>query len=399
MERDDEDEPQPYRLPSDSERIWLHPSELGALLPAEDLPPRRKARGFTPPAWRGMAVPVVSGMVGAALSLGILAAAGGLDRGSDPVVERVVDTAAYDLGQSDSVSRLVDAVAPTLVTVRSETPTGVRYGSGVIFRSDGHVLTSHHLVDGAGRIELISADGQSWLAHTTGVDPETGLAVVAMPASKVQSAILGSARRLRVGQLAVVVGAPGTPQGTPSATAGVIAGLGEVVHVRGRPVYDLIATDAAIGVRAAGGPLLDGSGAVVGIATRMVGANGDDHMGLAIPIDIARRVADDLILHGRTTYAWCGVTASDLDPGSAGEYGVTKGTLVQDVAKGSPADRAGISAGDVVTAVGHSPVSSMNELMMLVRRHEPGEEVAFTVVRGGVTRKIHVSLAEAPPAP
>lgn len=394
MERDDEDEPQPYRLPSDSERIWLHPSELGALLPAETASPRPKARPERR-GWQAMAVPVVSGMVGAALSLGILVAAGGLDRRSEPVVERVVDAAAYDLGQSETVSHLVDAVAPTLVTVRSQTPTGVRFGSGVIIRSDGHVLTSHHLVDGATRIELISADGQSWLAQPTGSDPETGLAVVAMPASKVQSAVLGSARRLRVGQLAVVVGAPGTPQGSPSATAGVIAGLGEVIHVRGRPVYDLIVTDATISVRAAGGPLLDGSGAVVGIATKMFGG-GDDRMGLAIPIDLARRVAADLILHGRATYAWAGLVASDLDPGGAEEYGVTKGTLVQDVVPGSPAEQAGIVAGDVVTAVGHAAISSMNELMMLVRRHEPGEDVAFTVVRAGVTRTVDVSLAEEP---
>lgn len=397
MERDDEDEPQPYRLPSDSERIWLHPSELGALLPAEARGPQARARLTDRRGWRTMAVPVVSGMVGAALSLGILVAAGGLDRGAEPVVERVVDAASYDLGQSDSVSQLVDAVAPTVVTVRSQTPTGVRYGSGVIFRSDGHVLTSHHLVDGATRIELISADGQSWVAHPAGADPETGLAVVAMPASKIQSAVLGSARRLRIGQMAVVVGAPGTPQGTPSATAGVIAGLGEVIHVRGRPVYDLIATDATIGIRAAGGPLLDRSGAVIGIATRMAGG-ADARLGLAIPIDLARRVAEDLILRGRATYAWAGLTASDLDPGGAEEYGVTKGTLVQEVVPGSPAERAGIAVGDVVTAVGHSPISSMNELMMLVRRHEPGEDLAFTVVRAGVTRTVDVALAEEPPA-
>lgn len=400
MDRDDEDEPRPYRLPSDSERIWLHPSELGSLLPRPGGAPSPPAVGPGRSRFRTMAVPVISGMVGAALSLGVLVAAGGLDRGPEAVVERVADAAAYDLGQPDSISALVEAVAPTLVGVRTQTPTGTRFGSGVIFRSDGHVLTSHHLVDGASLIELISSDGQTWVAQVTGSDPESGLAVVAMPAGKVRTAVLGSARRLRVGQLAVVVGAPATARGTPSATAGVIAGLGEVVEVRGRPVYDLISTDATIGVRAAGGPLLDRSGAVVGIATRMTGGGTgpDDRLGLVVPIDLARRIAEDLIVHGRVAYAWVGIAGSDLDIDAAEEYGATGGTLVLELAPDCPAAAAGIAVGDVVTAVDHSPVASMNELMMLVRRHEPGDDVAFTVVRAGVTRTFDVSLAEEPAA-
>jgi serine protease Do len=192
-----------------------------------------------------------------------------------------------------------------------------------------------------------------------------------------------------------VVGAPAGPQGTPSVTAGVIAGLGEVVEVGGRPLYDMIATDATIGARAAGGPLVDRTGAVVGITTHST-TGGDDHLGLVIPIDLARRVADKLIANGKVTYPYLGLSGTDLDPWTAKEYGVVKGTLIRRVNPESPAERGGVQVQDVVTAVERAPISTMNELMMLVRRHEPGDQISLTVVRSGLTRTVKVRLEEAP---
>ena len=130
---------------------------------------------------------------------------------------------------------------------------------------------------------------------------------------------------------ASVVGAPSGPQGTPSVTAGVIAGLGEIVEVAGQAFYDVISTDAVISPRASGGPLVDRSGAVVGITTRTGG-----EFGLVIPIDHARKVAEQLISHGRVTYPWLGVHGTDLDPRSAKEHGVSTGTLIHRVTPASP---------------------------------------------------------------
>jgi S1-C subfamily serine protease len=337
-------------------------------------------------------------MVGAALSLGILVLAGGLERGKpEQVIQRVADLPVFDLRQPESVSQLVATVAPAIVGLRAVTPSGERFGSGVVFRSDGHILTNHQLIEGASSIELISADGRSWVAHPTGADPESDLAVVAVRDAKMQPAILGSALGLRVGQMAVVVGAPAGPQRSPSVTAGVIAGLGEVVEVRGRPFYDLIATDATIGARASGGPLVDRTGAVVGITTRVATRGMDeDRIGLVIPIDHARRVAEELIKNGRASYPWLGFSGADLDAKTAKEYGVAKGTLVRRVSPKSPAERGGVQVQDVVTAVERSPIATMNDLMMLVRRHEPGEQIQLTVVRSGVTHTVKVRLAEAP---
>jgi len=215
--------------------------------------------------------------------------------------------------------------------------------------------------------------------------------------AQMEPAVLGSARSLRVGHTAVVVGAPAGPQGTPSVTAGVIAGLGEVVEVSGRPLYDMISTDATISERASGGPLVDQSGAVVGVTTRI--GSGSDRLGLVVPIDLARRVAERIITHRKVAYSWLGVSGIDLDPWTAREYGAGKGTLIRGVTPDSPAEAGGLEVQDVVTAVEQSPISTMNELMMLVRRHEPGERLELTVVRAGITRTVKVRLGAAPDGP
>ncbi|HLF40183.1 MAG TPA: trypsin-like peptidase domain-containing protein [Acidimicrobiia bacterium] len=404
MEPEEDEEPEPYGSPS-TERVWLHPSEMGSLLPPLREPERaggtRAERARRSSARRALAVPVLSGVVGAALSLGIMVLAGGLDDATpDRVVERVADRPVFDIGEPEGVARLAAAVSPSIVGLRATGPDGERVGSGVVFRSDGHVLTNHHLVDGATSIEITAADGQSWVAHHAGSDPDSDLAVVGCRGATMEPAVLGSAEYLRVGETAVVVGAPGGPQGSPTVTAGVIAGLGEVVEVGGRPLYDVISTDAMIGSRASGGALVDRSGVVVGIAIKVMPTEtGDDRLGLVIPIDLARRVADELIRHGRVTYPWIGVAATDLDPWTAKEYGVAQGTLVRRVEPKSPAERSGIQVQDVVTAVERSPISTLNELMMLVRRHEPGDDVDVTVVRSGKPRTVRVHLGAGPAGP
>ena len=399
MEPDDEDALEPYRSPDDRERIWLHPSELGSLLPPVSEPPkgtarRRRRRPGSGGRVRALAIPILSGMIGAALSLGLLMVVGGLERPPVRVVERVANLPVHDVSAPEGISALAAAVAPAIVGLRATTPSGERFGSGIVFRSDGHVLTNFHLVDGATSIEITCFDGKSHAARQRGADPESDLAVLSLPGDvTMEPAVLGSARGLRVGETAIVMGAPAGPQGSPSVTAGVIAGVGEVVEMGGHALYDMISTDALIGPRASGGPLVDRSGAVVGIATA---TSPDHHVGHVIPIDHARKVAERLISHGRVGYAWLGVSGTDLDPWTAKEYGVSSGTLIRRVTPKSPAEQSGVKVQDIVTAVEQRPIATMNELMMLVRRHEPGEKVELTVVRSGMKRTLKVRLAETP---
>jgi S1-C subfamily serine protease len=388
-ERENDDS---YASEEPDDRIWLHPSEIGSLLPPAPRP-RRGTLGT-------LTVPILAGMVGAALSVAVIALAGGLNRGRERVVERVADLPVYDLRHPESIAQLAAAVAPAIVGIRVTTPSGDRFGSGLVFRSDGHVLTNHHLVEEASSIELTAPDGRSYTAHHMGSDIQADLAVLGVPEAEWEPAVLGSARTLRVGETAIVVGAPAGPQASPSVTAGVIAGLGEVVETGKHPLYDMIATDATIGSRASGGPLVASNGSVVGITTTLATSGSGDHrLGLVIPIDLARRSAEKLIAGRRISYAWLGVTGSDLDPWTAKEYGVSTGTLVRKVAAESPAGRGGIQVQDVVTAVEALPISSMNELMMLVRRHQPGEEIRLRVVRSGVTKNVKVRLTEQPGNP
>lgn len=408
MEPDDEEDPEPFDR-TGSERVWLHPSEMGSLLPPATgrfEGPRSSFVGSTPPSAPGerrslasLGVPVISGMTGAALAIAVLALAGVLTRPPrDQVIERVADLPVYNLAEPDGIAQVVAAITPAIVGLRATTPSGDRFGSGVVFRSDGHILTNHHLVDGATSIELTGFDGSSWVARHAGSDPESDLAVLTV-SGEMEPALLGSTRSLRVGQTAVVVGAPAGPQGSPSVTAGVIAGLGEVVELAGGiPLYDVIATDAMIGARASGGPMVDRNGAVVGIATRAVAEGAADRLGLVIPIDLARRVADQIIATGRIAYPWLGMGGTDLDPWTAKEYGVTKGTLVRQVTAGSPAARAGVAVQDVVVAVEGAQISTMNELMMLVRRHAPGDRINLSVIRSGLKQTLKVQLGEAPRA-
>jgi putative serine protease PepD len=153
-------------------------------------------------------------MVGAALSLGILVVAGGLQHpGAERVVERVADRPIFDVREPEGVAQLAVAVAPAIVALRASTPSGDRFGSGVVFRSDGHVLTNHHLVDGATSIELTAADGRSWVAHRAGSDPESDLAVLAVPDATMEPAVLGTAQSLRVGQRGRRRSRPGSSPG------------------------------------------------------------------------------------------------------------------------------------------------------------------------------------------
>lgn len=399
MEPDDEEEAEPFRSPDDRERIWLHPSELGSLLPpvpqaakptGRSRPHRSLGRGRA----RALSVPILSGVIGAALSLGILLLVGGLQRPSDRVVERVSNLPVHDVSAPEGISALAAAVAPAIVGLRATTPSGDRFGSGIVFRSDGHVLTNFHLVDGATSIELTCSDGKSHAARQRGGDPESDLAVLSLVEdADMEPAVLGSARGLQVGQSAIVMGAPAGPQGSPSVSAGVIAGVGEVVQVGDHAFYDMITTDAFIGSRASGGPLVDRSGAVVGIATE---TGTDHHVGHVIPIDHARKVAEKLITNGRVSYPWLGVSGTDLDPWTAKEYGVHSGTLIRRVSPKSPAEQSGVRVQDIVTEVENRPIATLNELMMLVRRHDPGEKIELTVVRSGVKHSVKVRLVETP---
>jgi S1-C subfamily serine protease len=159
----------------------------------------------------------------------------------------------------------------------------------------------------------------------------------------------------------------------------------------------MVQTDAAISPGSSGGALVDGTGAVIGITTAVgVSEVGAEGLGFAVPVDVARSVAEEIITTGRAVHVWLGVTGSDLDRRSAEELGVRGGARVEQVVDGSPADEAGVVPSDVVVAVEEEPVASMSALVIALRERDPGDEVALEVLRDGDRRQVTVALVERP---
>ncbi|MGH9023954.1 MAG: S1C family serine protease, partial [Acidimicrobiia bacterium] len=323
--------------PRSSERSWIHPSELGG---GGRVPPPSVV-GLSPPRARPFTIAVLSGVVGAVLTLSTLFALGALR----PVYrERVVERVARDLAGQEIQSRtavLAAEVAPALVGVRAISAQGETLGTAVSVSSDGTLLTSSAVVAAAREIVVTTVDGRFHPARVLGSDPDSDLAVLEVRGAEIPVATLGSSDRLEVGETAVVVGAPGRPLGSPSVTVGVIAGIREIVHLGDRALYDMLTTDAAVAQRSRGAAMIDHRGAVVGIATSLSGAE-REMLSVVAPVETARRVTRQIMAHGRVTRCWLGIGGSDLDRSTAVEYASTAGVLVRRISPGSPAERAGL---------------------------------------------------------
>jgi S1-C subfamily serine protease len=318
--------------------------------------------------------------------------AGGVPTASAPVT---IETTAQD----EPIEAVASKVTPSVVNVAIEQAvtdpfTGVTRtqvvgnGSGVIIRSDGHILTNNHVVSGASRI-MVTIGLQNLPAKVVGADPASDIAVIKVDKTGLAAATLGDSESLKVGQTVVAIGSPFGLDKT--VTSGIISALhrtGEAGDQTQQTVYgNLIQTDASINPGNSGGALADLQGNVIGVNTLIQtgGAQQSAGIGFAIPIKLAKQVADQLIATGKATHTFLGVAAVDVNSGNAAQFGVTtqSGALVQDVQTGSPADKAGFKRGDVILKVGDAPVQNSQDMVAAVRAHQPGEKVPVVVERAG----------------
>jgi len=372
MPADDDEASGPPPHPLD--RLWFHPSELGS--PVGALRPEPAS----PKVWLVALVALLIGVTG---TLGAVMAAGGLTDGAGTAPAGLA--VEPPLVDPDSVATLVTSVGRSVVTI-SVTPAAggdaAVVGSGVVVRSD-RILTAAHLL-GAGTPSVITAGGQVGTVVVRGIDAQTDLALLEVTGADLVPARLASFDGLRVGQGIAALGSGAGPDRWVS--AGVISGFDRIAALAtGVQGVALIETDARVRPNAAGGALLDGSGAVIGILT------GPD--GLAVPIDIARNVVAQLDATGRVAHGWSGVLGTDaLDrPGG--------GVRVRALVDASPALAAGLQVGDVIVSVGDREVATMGELVAAVRRFRPGDPVDFTVVRGTTRVEVAVGLGESVATP
>jgi serine protease Do len=268
----------------------------------------------------------------------------------------------------------------------------------VVIDPSGYLVTNQHVVEGAARLRVQLADGRELAGEVVGGDPVTDLAVVKVEATGIPSVRLGRSEELRVGQIVLAIGnALGLPGG-PTVSTGVVSALGRPLPGSDFVFEGLIQTDAAINPGNSGGPLVDLSGSVVGVNTAMIPfAQG---VGFAIPIHAVARIVEELRTKGRVIRPWMGVTIAELRPEVALRYGleVGSGLLVGEVVARSPAHKAGLKAGDVITRVGPAEVRSVRDLVGALSSFPVGSDVEIGYRRKGSAFATSVPLQESPEA-
>jgi serine protease Do len=303
-----------------------------------------------------------------------------------------------------SVADVARRVLPAVVQIDARSRDEIDGGSGVVVDGNGYILTNNHVIStgatAGGSIRVIFNDQSAAPARIVGRDAKTDLAVLKVEKPGLKVLPLGDSSRIAVGDPVIAVGSPLGLAAT--VTAGIVSALNRPVRLGGRngpsgsdadAVINAVQTDAPINPGNSGGPLVDGSGALVGVNSaiasvpgRQQGQLGSIGLGFSIPVNEARRIAEQLIRTGKMKHPTFGVTGRPVTDGTR------DGALVERVAAGSAAARAGIRAGDVITRLGDHPVGSQDELTVAVRSHRIGQQVQVRYVRGGRTATTTATL-------
>lgn len=269
-------------------------------------------------------------------------------------------------------------------------------GSGLVIKSDGFILTNNHVIQSADDIIVTLSDKRKFKAKVIGRDAFTDLALLKIDAKGLPAAKLGSSQNIRPGDWAIAIGSPLGLDHT--VTLGIVSALGRSLsEISSLNNVELIQTDAAINPGNSGGPLLNIHGQVIGINTaiRQDGQN----IGFAIPVDVFRGVAEDLIKNGKVARAYVGVYMQPMDKRLAKSMGLDetiRGVLVAGVAPGSPAQKAGLRRGDIIQRVDGVEVDSSQTVQKQVRTHKPGDDVDLLVLRNDKLEPVTVKVDDYP---
>jgi S1-C subfamily serine protease len=331
-------------------------------------------------------------------------------------------------GDDDGLIATIEQVSPAVVTIQTTGPAATSpfqdgempfgdvlprgTGSGVVIDPDGLILTNNHVIAGAEEVTVTFEDGQIMDGDVVGIDTLTDFAFVRVDGEDLPTLPLGDSSAVRVGQRAIVIGNP-LGQFPGSVSVGIVSGLDRDITVFG---YDggggrlrhLIQTDAAVNPGNSGGAIVDGDGTLIAIATARGGMS--EGIGFGLPIDLAKPIVDQARAGERITRPWLGVLYRDIDPQLAAEVelDVTQGAFVgtpgadedeaveEAVVEGSPAEDAGLRAGDIITGVAGDIIDRDNPLDLLLLKHAPGEEITLDVLREGDEIEVDVTLGTRP---
>jgi serine protease Do len=303
--------------------------------------------------------------------------------------------AAFD----EAISQLAQKVMPSIVNIRvkvmqedyfgnQQEQEGV--GSGVIYSSDGYIITNNHVAGNAKEMFVTLSDGTEYPAKLIGADKNTDIAVIKIEVQNLKPAIFTSIENVKVGEIAIALGSPFGLQ--KSVTMGVISALGREIAVSADtlPMVDLIQTDATINPGNSGGPLVNSEGQVIGINTMIYSTSGSSAgVGFSIPTDTAINIAGQIIKYGKARLPVMGVEMGDNTTD-------TKGVFVKTVTSGYPAEKAGIKSGDIITELNGKKVETQYELFAQILRQNVGDSLSVKVYRQGSYLTFNVELVERP---
>mgnify|MGYP006268672891 CR=1 FL=1 len=265
-------------------------------------------------------------------------------------------------------------------------------GSGVVITADGYILTNNHVIDGADELKVsIGESTKKITAKVVGRDEMTDVAVLKIDASDLKPAVFGDSDQLEVGDVVLAIGNPfGVGQ---SVSRGIVSALSRGVGIGS--LEDFIQTDAAINPGNSGGALLDTKGRLVGINTAILSRSGGfNGVGFAIPINLVRAVAEQIVNKGRFERGMLGVYPQDIDEGLAGQFGTDKGVVISELTADAPAEKAGLKAGDVITKINGKEISDARQLLVTVGLMAPGTEVKVEYLRDGKSKVVTIKLAK-----
>jgi len=298
----------------------------------------------------------------------------------------------------ESVAAIASKVLPSVVSISTRSQSGGGTGTGFVSRSDGYILTNNHVVEGVingGQLNVSFNDGKVVRGKIVGVNPAYDLAVIKVTRTGVPALQFGDSDKVQVGDTVIAIGSPLGLSGT--VTSGIISAKNRAVTAgdgQGESSFiNALQTDAAINPGNSGGPLVDKTGAVVGVNSAIAslgsfsGQSGSIGLGFAIPINQARRTAEELIKTGKSSYPILGISVdTSFSEG---------GAIVNGVTPGGPAAVAGIQEGDIIVKLGTRTITNPDELIVAIRDNAPGDQVSITVKRDGVTKVVKATLVAA----
>jgi putative serine protease PepD len=350
--------------------------------------------------WTALGAALVVGGVAGGLIVGATKSSGSSASPNEPASSSTVSACP--------VISVAERVIPSVVTIAASGGGGSSTGSGEVIRPGGYILTNNHVISVAaasgGSVEVLFADGQTEPATITGRDPQTDLAVLKVQTSRELKVIaLGSSSSVKVGEPVVAVGAPLGLSGT--VTSGIVSALDRTVEVPGENdrsalLVSALQTDASINPGNSGGALVNCEGELVGVptagATVPNSGGGSIGLGFAIPVNLAKSVADEIIATGRVTHAFFGLQTVPIPPAAAEQAGLPEGLYVQAVTAGGPAANAGLRVSDVITKIDGEPATSNIQLQELTLTKKPGDTVPIEYNRDGHSATATVTLAAQP---